>query len=289
MQRLIAGMGELMLRSDRGGQISSMACNDLEIAVASRDGNGQVTALLIDGNEEMVSSEQLSDSSTSGYELTFDGDGRIEKITTSEKTLLFTYDSMGRRMTKEVFELKEGKWKQIRKLAFLYDRMVEIGAMDELLGTLTQLKVIAPDPVNTGDDAIAYELGGRIYLPVYDLFGNVYELHSILRRSLIESYTFSASGEETIYDNWHDSQSYSKVSNPWRFQCAHTDEEVGLVYLHGRYYDPKKQQYLTGNPEPTENFSSCRKLTELEVPPIFFERVDNAENLFPYETAPKAP
>jgi RHS repeat-associated protein len=285
-QRLIEGMGELLLRSDQGGEISSAACDMVKFSVASRDSQGRVHSILNNGKEEFLTHEATPTMKSGEYELSSDGTGHINKILTSEALLLFTYDSAGRRMTKEVFELKEGKWVQTKKLAFLYDGMVEIGAMDEILGTLTLLKVIAPDLINTGDDAIAYEIEGRIYLPIHDLFGNVSQLHSILRRGLIESYRFTTWGAEEIYDSWNDIRSQSKVGNPWRFQCAHTDEEVGLVYHKGRYYDPSKQCYLTGDPQPKENFVSCRKVKELEVPSIFFERVHSAENLFPEITYP---
>ena len=170
--------------------------------------------------------------------------GRIVEIDQPKRKLLFTYDYWNRRMTKRVVEFLDDIWQETSHLAFIYDDMQEIGAMDLTENTLKQLRVLAPHPINPGDHAIAYELEGMPYVPIHDLHGNVKKLLSVIRRKVMETYTHALSGREKIVDYWGDVIPESKAGNPWRFKCQRIDEETGLLFIDGDYYDTHHQTFL---------------------------------------------
>ncbi|NGX48174.1 MAG: hypothetical protein K1000chlam3_01564, partial [Chlamydiae bacterium] len=38
---------------------------------------------------------------------------------------------------------------------------------------------------------------------------------------------------------------FSKANNPWRYGCHRIDDETGLVFIDGIYYDPNLHTFLT--------------------------------------------
>ncbi|NGX47382.1 MAG: tRNA3(Ser)-specific nuclease WapA, partial [Chlamydiae bacterium] len=175
-----------------------------------------------------------------------DGLGRIVEIEQPNRVITFTYDVWNRRLTKRVKECIDKEWQEILSWAFLYDKAQEIGTIDLLQENwLRQLRVCASHPVNPGDNAIVYELEGMSYAPLYDLYGNVHKLLSVIRGKVMETYLFSQNGKEKITDIWGDAIPFSKANNPWRYGCHRIDDETGLVFIDGIYYDPNLHTFLT--------------------------------------------
>ena len=154
--------------------------------------------------------------------------GHITSIETPTQTIFFTYDLVGRRLSK----------KTDKTVRYFYLGNTELGALDEK-GNIIELKVPSDPNHPTTSPAIAIELSGDYYIPVYDIVGNIACLIDPQEREIVESYTYSAFGEEKAPSN---------LINPWRYKSKHTDSETGLVYFGKRYYDPKIGRFITPDP-----------------------------------------
>ncbi len=197
-----------------------------------------------DQNTETITESHFQTPDKS-YTYTCDGLGRIIEIQQQKRIVFFTYDVWDRQMTKRAVELVDNEWKETLNWAFLYDGDKEIGAYDLQENWLRQLRVCAPHPINPGDQAIAYELEGLPYAPIHDLYGNVHMLLSVIREKVMETYDFSFDGRDRIHDIWGDLLTVSKAKNPWRFGCYRIDEETGLLFIDGNFYDPSNNSFLT--------------------------------------------
>ena len=69
--------------------------------------------------------------------------------------------------------------------------------------------------------------------------GNVACLIDGERRNIVESYRYSAFGEEEIMNERGRVVSDSVIGNCWRYKRKRTDKELGLVNFGKRYYDPE--------------------------------------------------
>lgn len=246
-QRLSDGFGGISFSLDNAMRIVSFSTPHLTQTITSFDATDRPTSMAMGNTVQLLDPEDVpSQKKSKPFSLTYDALGRLIQIEKPEQILSFTYDLWNRQMTKKVTEYIQGEWTVTTSLAFLYKEEQEIGAIDLLEeDSLCQLRVCADDLLNTGDQAIAYELEGKLYIPIHDLFGNTLGLLSSIRRNLIETYAFTPYGEETIIDSWGDKIPSSKAKNPWRFSSGRTDEETGLVFLQGRYYDPTLGSFLT--------------------------------------------
>ena len=61
-----------------------------------------------------------------------------------------------------------------------------------------------------------------------------------------ESYSYSAFGEEKIYNQ--EREECAQSLNPWRFACKRKDAETGWVYFGRRFYDPETGRWTTPDP-----------------------------------------
>ena len=171
---------------------------------------------------------------------TYDALDRLITVTQNETfRLQFTYDSLHRRLSKTLYLWKNSHWEMEKRLHFLYDGLNEIGAID-FFGTITELRILGSTPQAEIGAAIALELGGKTYIPLHDLQGNLSALLS-LDGIPLESYRYSAFGEELLYD--------AHIPNPWHFSSKRLDEETGLVYYGRRYYAPDTGRWLTPDPQ----------------------------------------
>lgn len=157
----------------------------------------------------------------------------ISCVDPDQNRVTFAYDFTGRRLSKKV----ERKDKKAALLRFFYLGGTEIGAVDEK-GVVVELK-IPLDPQNPEGSAIAVEIKKDAYVPLYDLKGNVACLLDFSRKKVVESYTYTALGEENILSERKKSISDSLLGNPWRYQGKRIDKEIGLIYTDGNYYDPE--------------------------------------------------
>lgn len=142
----------------------------------------------------------------------------------SMNNVQYEYDSFNRRITRQ----ENG---QVHK--FIYQGLHEIGRMQD--DKILELKIIKPEKRGR---SVAIELSGTIYEPHHDLFGNVTSLHSY-SGEVVEEYTFTAFGEETII--WGG-------RNPWRYADRRIDETTRLINFGFRDYDPVIGQWTSRDP-----------------------------------------
>jgi RHS repeat-associated protein len=165
------------------------------------------------------------------YNYKYDALDRLVSVETPGKALVaFSYDGLNRRMSKTTYFWNSG-WRMQDWNLYLYNLDEEIGSAKDP-DTLTELKV--------GDEAI--ELSQRLFVPITDLFGTTHALIRSGSYTPIYSPKASVFGEETFFT---DSQ---PTLSPWRYFGFRTDDETGLIYIEGRYYDPHLSRFLTPDP-----------------------------------------
>ena len=168
----------------------------------------------------------------------FDALDRLIRLETSLHSLVFTYDSDHRRLSKTTYSLKDGSAQEIDHQLYLYDGQNEMGAIDSN-GKIQELRVLGLTTHAEIGAAVAIELSEKTYAPIHDLMGNIISLISLETTLPAVSYSYSAFGEE---------QSTSSFYNPWRYGSKRTDDETGLIYYGRRFYDPGLGRWLTPDP-----------------------------------------
>jgi RHS repeat-associated protein len=182
--------------------------------------------------------KSLSDSSgTRG--LQFDALGRLILAQTPEgKPIHYTYDSDLRRMSKSIDSDNTER--------YFYLGGYELGAIDQH-GNIKALRIpINPNALES-TSILSIELENEIYIPFSDLQRNIRCLVHPQRRTIVESYKFSAFGEEQIFTSRRQ-VAESQLNNPWRFQGKRHDNETGLIYYGARYYSPKLHTWISPDP-----------------------------------------
>ncbi len=174
----------------------------------------------------------------------YDALNRLIKVETPSALLLFTYDSYHRRLSKTLFTRVEEQWKKESEQFFLYDDQKEIGSVDSS-GNILDLRILGNTPHAERGAAAFLILQNKPYIPLYDLFGNIQTLITP-DGATIETYQYTAFGEETIFDPSGNPLSHS--INPWRYCSKRTDDETGLLFFGRRYYDPSLGRWLTPDP-----------------------------------------
>jgi len=95
--------------------------------------------------------------------------------------------------------------------------------------------------------AIACELKGKVYAPIHDANGNVSALIDPMGTA-VETYRYTAYGEELSLDEKGHKIDRSALENPWRFASKRFDEETGWIFFGRRYYDSFLGRWTTGDP-----------------------------------------
>ncbi|PIS02509.1 MAG: hypothetical protein COT85_04915 [Chlamydiae bacterium CG10_big_fil_rev_8_21_14_0_10_42_34] len=161
----------------------------------------------------------------------------------NQTTVAFTYDLSGKRLSKKV----ESKGKKPKIYRYFYLGQTELGCLDEK-GNIIELKI----PSNPNDPepspSVAIEIKKETYVPLYDSQGNVACLIDPERRVVVESYRYSAFGEEEIFNQRGKKITDSALGNPWRYKAKRIDSETGLVYFGKRYYSPKIGRWISPDP-----------------------------------------
>ena len=148
-------------------------------------------------------------------------------------TITYQYDAEHRRIATQQGDARED---------YFYQGPAELGSMRT--GHVHSLRV--PGYV-AQQAAVALELDGIPYIPLYDLFGNVATLLDMQGR-LVESYRYSAFGERQIWAPNGAARQTSAVGNPWQYAGKRYDEATQLVLFGQRYYDPRLGRWITPDP-----------------------------------------
>jgi RHS repeat-associated protein len=166
----------------------------------------------------------------------------------------FTYDYLGRRVGKRVYDLDENR--EILSRRFVYDGWNVIAeyaapggtAIGALLRSYTWGLDIARTLADAGGVGALLQLvdhtASRTYLAAYDGNGNVTALLNPDTGTLAAVYEYGPFGEAIRADATDE----FAASQPFRFSTKWTDSETGLVYYGRRYYNPSQGRFLGRDP-----------------------------------------
>ncbi|SCA62460.1 Uncharacterized protein SCG7109_AA_00490 [Chlamydiales bacterium SCGC AG-110-M15] len=209
--------------------------------------NNVVDQLLKAGDKNYENDERgnrISESSVEGdKKYTYDALNRLTRVSADDWEAVYTYDYASRRMSRK---LEYGDGRSEEEL-YLYHDKREIGSLDAN-GNYQTLRVLGLGLGAEIGAAVAVELGGSVYVPVHDHRSSVGGLVDVETGKVLESYRYSAYGEEEIYDGAGEKLGRSVLGNPWRFSSKRTDVETGLVYFGERYYDPEEGRWISADP-----------------------------------------
>ena len=164
----------------------------------------------------------------------YDALDRLNSVTSNDEETLYTYDSFNRRLTKA----HNGN-----KTHFLYFGQNEVGSIEN--GILKEFRTLGTGKGAEIGATIAIEKENLTYIPFHDHNGSISCLLN-LAGEIIESYRYSAFGEEFIFDE--NNQPTSNSINPWRFASKRVDSETGLINFGRRYYDCKTSKWMSPDP-----------------------------------------
>jgi RHS repeat-associated protein len=175
----------------------------------------------------------------------YDALDRLIAVIAEDKKTQYLYDSFHRRLKKTTFSRHNDSWMEIGAHVYLYQGDKEIGTLD------AQGKVIEMRTLGLGNNgeigaAALLEINDITLCPVHDFRGNVAALINVKDGNLLESYRFSAYGEEQIFDGHGCLQSTALC--PWRFSSKRIDSETGWTFFGRRYYDPVIGRWTTPDP-----------------------------------------
>jgi RHS repeat-associated protein len=148
----------------------------------------------------------------------------------------FHYDYFNRLLSQTIFTTKNGEWSFFSQETYLYDGQNELGAYPQ------ELRILGQGKGAEIGAAIAIEKQGKIYAPMHDLFGNVVALLDPSSGKALETYRYSAFGEERVFA--------ASIGNPWRFQSK---RKIGdLVCFGRRFYHPETGRWISPDPKGFE-------------------------------------
>ncbi|MBS0622015.1 MAG: DUF687 family protein [Verrucomicrobia bacterium] len=213
-----------------------LLCNALNQLISysnaefSYDPSGNLLKKVLDGEETRFKSNALAQ--------------LVSMETPDKTTLTFSYDAFGRLLVEKHIDKNE---KTLSTTRYFYLGHQEIGALTEA-GTIETLKIPGSHGVELAATSIAFEIKGATYVPLHDIAGNVVSLIDPQSRQLVESYEYTAFGEEIICNSCGEIEDFSVVGNPWRFAEKRVNQEAGLILFGLRFYDPTAGRWVNQDP-----------------------------------------
>ena len=168
----------------------------------------------------------------------YDAFDRLISIAAPKGTTTYQYDPFHRRLSKT---------HQGSTTRYLYQGQNEIGSMNDR-GEITELRILSANADSEQGSSIALELYGKTYAPIHDRQGHIVCLIDAETGQPVETYRYSAFGEETIFNAQGQKATNSSVGNPWRFSSKRVDPETGWIFFGRRYYDPEIGRWTTSDP-----------------------------------------
>lgn len=162
---------------------------------------------------------------------TYDSQNRLIEVTTENSVVSFSYDYRNRRISKKV-ETDNENYEQ----TYLYYENIPIAIFKN--GILQQLAIPGGNRFDAIAQAVAIEVGNKVYAPIYDIQWNISKLIDI---DTEEVYTF-------MTDPFGGNIDQENPITPWLFSTKEYDPETKLIYFGHRYYDPTIQRWLSKDP-----------------------------------------
>ncbi len=191
--------------------------------------------------------QKTDDSSSYFYQ--YDALNRLIRYEEAGKQAVeYEYDAFNRRIAESLFVYSATqKWEKQTGFYYLYDGMEEIGKVDEN-GKVMELRILADNNQTKQKNAIAFELQGRLFAPIYDSHGSARCLIDVSTKQVAEYYRFDSFGKEEIYDSENNKISSNQAINPWRYSGKRHDAITKLIFYGLRYYDATIRRWITPDP-----------------------------------------
>lgn len=219
----------------------------------SYDQQGNLLRKVFDGEETQFQYNLLS---------------QLTAIKKGDTELNFSFDPFGRLILLKHVDPKNKDKRVLSTSRYIYLGYQEIGSINEKREIET-LKVPGINGNELALTSIAIEIKGNVYLPIHDLANNVVCLVDPQNRQVIESYQYTAFGQETIFNHNGEVEEFSPLGNPWRFAEKRVNEDSGLVLFGLRFYDPKMARWI--NPDPAGFIDGPNLYAYLHNNPINFQ------------------
>lgn len=168
----------------------------------------------------------------------YDALDRLIGFTNGHQEVHYWYDDTNRRLTKEVFLKGNGDgWVPELSIKYVYQGQNEIGSINSS-GEIAELRLLGEGIGAEVGAAVALEIDKTVYVPIHDHAGHIICLIDPYSGKHIETYRYSAYGEEL----------FDQGISPWRYSSKRVDEESGLVYFGRRYYNPACGRWISQDP-----------------------------------------
>ena len=173
---------------------------------------------------------------TKSWTLTWDYENRLTKMdnATTQQSLTFKYDPMGRRIEKKATTVINGIT-TIATYSYLYDNdAIAVEVLTDNSGTTKTFYTHGPNI----DEPVALERSGLYYYYHADGLGSIAAITD-QSANVVQSYTYSSFGGITQTTEFRNSFTYT--SREW-------DKDTGLYYYRARYYDPMEGRFISKDP-----------------------------------------
>lgn len=203
-------------------------------------------SFVYDANGNLIERHLKNESILYGY----DALNRLVRVEyPKQKAFTYIYDAFHRRIGQQCWEWKKEQetWELQTTEHLIYDGFKEIGKVDEE-GQFIELRVLGQGQGAELGAAVALELQGKVFAPLHDYLGSVRCLVDAESKNVVESYSYSAYGQENLWDEKGQLIEHSLVGNPWRFCSKRVDQGTGLVFFGKRHYDPSIGRWMTPDP-----------------------------------------
>ncbi|MBA3816780.1 MAG: RHS repeat protein, partial [Parachlamydiaceae bacterium] len=168
----------------------------------------------------------------------YDALDRLVSFADSNQYVRYTYDEANRRLSKEICH-KEAAEQSTSKTTtkYIYQGQNEIGSLNAK-DEIVELRLLGAGKGAEIGAAVALEIDKKVFAPIHDHAGHVVCIIEASTGENIETYRYSAFGEELFKDS----------ITPWRFSSKRVDAESGFVYFGRRYYDASCGRWISQDP-----------------------------------------
>ena len=185
----------------------------------------------LDGNM----TEKIDKATGDTTHFVYDIENKLVEVRKPGMLAKYTYDALGRRMSKEV----NGEVKQFRYDG--QDLILEMYGSDSIIANYTFGVTI--------DDPLSMNRAGKNYYYLKDALGSIGALTDSIGDVAL-GYRYSAYGEIT------EQLGDSTILNPFTYTSREYDAETDNYYYRARYFDPKSGRFLSEDP-PKLNPLGC--------------------------------
>jgi RHS repeat-associated protein len=185
------------------------------------------------------------------FTYTYDANNNLLSVMMPDKgRVTYAYDPFGRRIVKRgaVWDEKTKKYENKSFERFLYFGDNEIAVYDHRNNLPVMMRMVGLGYGQETGATVSIEKGDTVYAVVHDNRGSISALVDAGDGSVVESYRYTAYGEEVLFNAAKEMVETSQCGNPWRYCGKHTDDETGYVWFGKRYYNTILGRWATRDP-----------------------------------------